>query len=83
MPTVTLRFTLPEEREDMQMAVHAGRVHAAIYAFDNLLRARVKYGEWGDSRLTAAEGVDVEELITTLRSVLSELMAEATSLECV
>jgi hypothetical protein len=44
MPTAQLTFNLPEEREEFQDAVDAGKVKGALQEYDNKLRALVKYG---------------------------------------
>ena len=39
----TLEFELPEEREDFENAVNAGKFRCAIAEFDNFLRYRYKH----------------------------------------
>jgi hypothetical protein len=39
-----LEFDLPEEREEFETAVKAGKVESALLEFANWLRAEYKYG---------------------------------------
>lgn len=41
----TLTFNLPEEQDEHQQALNAGKVLGAIQEFDNFLRAKLKYEE--------------------------------------
>ena len=43
MPTVTLKFNLPDEQEDFQSAVKGGEYRLAMSEFDDYLRKRLKY----------------------------------------
>ena len=45
MPRAILEFNLHEDREEYEMAVHAGEMHCALYDLYNHLRATWKYGE--------------------------------------
>ena len=45
MPKATLTFSLPEEREDYELCVNAGKIVCAVSDFKNWLRGCVKYGE--------------------------------------
>jgi len=44
MSKLTLEFTLPEETEEMQTAVNAGRMRWAVYEFDMKLRNILRHG---------------------------------------
>lgn len=48
MPKVTLRFNLPEEKEEYEAAYNGARVASIIEELDNYLRAKTKYGELPD-----------------------------------
>lgn len=45
MAEATLKFQLPEEREEFELAANAGRLHSAAWDFTQWLRAQEKYGE--------------------------------------
>lgn len=40
-----LEFNLPDDQEDFDMAASAGRMHVAIFKFDQFLRSKIKYDE--------------------------------------
>lgn len=50
MPTATLTFQLPEEREDHQLALDGWRYRSALHALDERLRSAAKHGL--DKRVT-------------------------------
>ena len=45
----TLTFNLPEETDEHQLALNAGKVLGAIQDFDNYLRAKLKYEELSET----------------------------------
>lgn len=79
MPTLTLSFTLPEERDEAELAQRGGKLLDVIEEFDTILRQRVKYDAWRDERLTRAEAEGSYSLVETLRDILNELKLEAMS----
>ena len=58
----TLEFTLPDDRIEHEIAVNAPRMHEALCAIANHIRARLKYGS-----LSEAEGAELERLIVVLQ----------------
>lgn len=55
MPTATLAFNLPEEKEDFELATSAGRMHCALHELAVELRRLAKYsetnpGSWSEVR---------------------------------
>lgn len=42
---VTLKFKLPEEKSDFEMAIKAGLFYSAALGFRNILRNKIKYHE--------------------------------------
>jgi hypothetical protein len=64
MPKVTLTFTVPEERYEMETAVNAVSFKCAIEDFDNYLRNIIKY--------TDLETVDPEEVRAKLHECLND-----------
>jgi hypothetical protein len=49
MPTAQLTFKLPEEREEYETTMRAGKYHSAIWDLGQHLRAILKYGDEGMS----------------------------------
>lgn len=45
MPQATLTFTLPDERDEHETAVHAGALRSVIEAHREWLRSQLKYHE--------------------------------------
>lgn len=45
MPKATLTFSLPDEREDFDLACNAGKLHSALYELSTAIRSKVKYSE--------------------------------------
>ncbi len=45
MPKVTLEFTLPEEKEELNIAQHGHNYYVALSEFAEFLRNKEKYGE--------------------------------------
>lgn len=43
-----LKFNLPEDMYDHEMCLNGYRYHTALYEFDQLLRQKIKYGEFPD-----------------------------------
>lgn len=44
-----LEFTLPEEREEHQIAVDGGKYLYVLHAIDNDLRGRIKHGDYPET----------------------------------
>jgi len=44
-PTVTLTFKIPEQQEEMQRALDAGKYMSALWEFSNYLRSQYKYND--------------------------------------
>lgn len=40
-----LEFNLPDDQEDFDQAASAGRMHLAVWKFDQHLRSKIKYDE--------------------------------------
>jgi hypothetical protein len=51
----TLEFNLPEEREEFEIALRAGKLQAALSEFENFLRAQLKYGELPEAEYKRVE----------------------------
>ena len=45
MPTVTLRYTLPDEQGDFDAALAGGKALTALHEIDQRLRSLLKHGE--------------------------------------
>jgi len=43
MPRMTLAFKLPEEAEEMKLAMNGARLEYNMDEFDNFLRSKIKY----------------------------------------
>ena len=69
MPTVTLRFKLPEEQSEYDLARLGPQMHSVLSEFDQWLRSEIKYAnrnELGPIRdhlweLLRDEGIDLNE----------------------
>ena len=59
----TLSFTLPEERAEFHMAIHAGDMYSALWDIQEFIRSKVKYGE---------HGKEARELLVEIRTRVSE-----------
>jgi hypothetical protein len=64
MSKVTLTFNIPEEREEMQYALHGVEYSIVLSDLDNWLRAMTKYQD--------IETVEVDKVRDKLRELLSE-----------
>jgi uncharacterized short protein YbdD (DUF466 family) len=64
-----LKFNLPEDREDFEMAVNAGKISALLFDYDQWLRSQIKYApdEMSQEKLEA-----FEECRETLHTMLKE-----------
>jgi hypothetical protein len=60
----TLSFTLPEEREEFELASKAGHLDYVIGELDNFLRGKIKYGQ---------HSAEVEAIYQEVRDKLWEL----------
>ena len=69
MPTVTLRFRLPEDVDDLRLAQQGARLAVAVYDFDMWLRSMIKYG---------AEPINKDGLVDAelVREKLHEMLIE-------
>lgn len=45
MPTITLRYTLPDEQSDFDAARHGAEAKRVLWDIDQACRSLVKYGE--------------------------------------
>ena len=43
MPVVSIQFTMPEEQQDLDLALKAGKYQAALWDLDQWLRSYTKY----------------------------------------
>ncbi len=43
MPKAALTFSLPQEKEEYELALNGARLSCAVDKYDDLLRRRVKY----------------------------------------
>lgn len=43
MPKYIIEFTLPEEREEFEIAIQAGKFHSALWDLSNEIRSRTKH----------------------------------------
>lgn len=64
MPVVSLRFKLPEEKEDMEMALKAFNYKNTLDELDKFLRNKIKYTD----ELT----INLEEMRETLYRIMRE-----------
>jgi hypothetical protein len=73
MPTVTLRFRLPEEDSDFRDAVDGPRAKCVLSILDDHLRSQIKHGELED-----AVEVALQEVRSWLHTTCSEHGIELT-----
>lgn len=66
MPKATLTFTLPEEREEYDLALNGSRAQTTIDDIDNYLRGKIKYGN-----LTEEQEAIYEEIRNKLHELKS------------
>ena len=66
MPTVTLKFRLPEEEVEMHQSLQGENYYSIISEADNHLRAFVKYRE--------GQSADALQLADEIRSILREAL---------
>jgi len=45
MMTATLHFTLPEDKQEFDMACHAGEAYSTLQHLGEVVRSHLKYGE--------------------------------------
>ena len=57
MPTVTIRFTLPDEQADYNAARVGRAACAALWQIDQRLRSLLKHGEPSDGEARLAEEI--------------------------
>lgn len=67
MPNATLKYKLPEERVDFDLANKAGKWYSVLWDLDQYLRNKLKY-----EKLSKGENKAFEEI----RNRLHELMEE-------
>jgi hypothetical protein len=65
--TATLRFTLPEEQEELTAALQAQAVRGVLSELDNWLRGELKYADPPEARAAA-----LQEARDKLRVLLEE-----------
>jgi len=67
MPKAILEFQLPEDQDEWDQAVIAGKLFSAIKEFDNSLRTKLKHGDFVDDRRD-----ELEETRKELHKLLEE-----------
>jgi hypothetical protein len=65
--TATLRFSLPDDREEWEAAQQGMSLRLVVTDFDNWLRGEVKYKEHTEER---------EEVLEEVRDKLHEMLSE-------
>lgn len=68
MPTVTLKFTLPDEEAEFNAARQGQEARRVLWDIDQRCRSLVKYGEAGDEARRLAE--EIREIIRDSRENL-------------
>lgn len=58
MPELTLKFNLPEESEDANIAMGAQGMHSAIFEFKQELRNRIKHGQYSGGEYKLLEEIN-------------------------
>jgi len=53
----TLKFDLPEERDDFEIAVNGWKYRSVLWDLDNFLRSKLKYEELNDGEYAVYEKV--------------------------
>lgn len=66
MPIGTLKFKLPEEREDFELAQKCHSLDMTITELDNYLRSKIKYGNLAEEQY---------RIYQEIRDKLSELQS--------
>lgn len=51
---ITIEFNIPDEREEFELAVNAGKTQAIIDDLDNYLRGQIKYNDTLSDELVMA-----------------------------
>jgi hypothetical protein len=57
MPTVTIRYTLPDEQADFDAAINGRKAFLALWEIDQKLRSLLKHGEPSDAEARLAEEI--------------------------
>jgi hypothetical protein len=55
-----LKFNLPEENEEFEMASQASKLYYAVSEFDNFLRNKIKHSDLTDEQYNVYESVRQE-----------------------
>lgn len=63
---ITLKYKLPDEQYDCNIAVNGKKYHSVLYEFSEWLRSRIKYD---------SEGMDIDTL-EKIREVYNEMLEE-------
>ena len=63
----TLKFNLPEDREEFEQAVRASDIHAALWDFKQKLRGHIKYEEHSH---------EVYEMLDKVRDELNQSLTD-------
>ena len=63
MPIATLKFNLPEEKSEYDLAIKGGDYYSALWEIDQRCRSITKYGE----------KIDVYELCDEIRNMIPNL----------
>jgi len=61
MPQLTLQFDLPEEQEESNIAIHAGKTFSFIEDFENWLRRKYKHEDFDNTKLAEFEYEEILE----------------------
>lgn len=78
MSEVTLKFTLPEEKEELTQALNAGELHSALWSVaQEVFRPARKHG-YSDPNIQAAldKCIEGEELVSLLEKKFYEILDE-------
>lgn len=67
--TATLRFPLPECKEELELALNAGKMYCALWDFQELLRTKCKYTSEKDFK-------DKLEAYEEIRNLFYETLVE-------
>jgi hypothetical protein len=55
-----LKFNLPEEREEFEMASQASKLYCVVSEFDNFLRSKIKHTDLSDEQYDIYESIRQE-----------------------
>ena len=67
MMKTTIEFNLPEDQEEMRLAMNGAKYRQALSEFDEHLRARIKYGQ-----ISEEEGLILQDIRSKLYEIMSD-----------